>query len=189
MGEHASPRSLQQLRAEWRERLRQARDRAAAQVDEIGLADLRALRATIKEEIKRVEKQLPDPGPVETKGPMTVEQQAQHVQAALQYNALQVRKQLVAHELRRRALGPAAVEQEIEVPPTTQRYATLAWDVMEEAEAETTADVYREVARRVEEDVHITTVEKWLREKNPHHPEETDGRWTELRRAVLLASA
>jgi hypothetical protein len=60
---------------------------------------------------------------------------------------------------------------------------------MGETDAETTADVYREVARRAEEDVHLTTVEMWLREKNPHHPEETDGRWTELRRAVLLASA
>ena len=189
MSEHAPPRSLQQLRAEWRERMRAARDRAAAQVDDMGLADLRALRATIEEEMERVEERLPDPGPVETKGPMTAEQQAEHVQAALQYHALQVRKQLVTHELRRRALGPAAVENEIEVPPTTRHYATLAWDVMGETDAETTADVYREVARRAEEDVHLTTVETWLREKNPHHPEETDGRWAELRRAVLLASA
>ena len=189
MSEHAPPRSLQQLRAEWRERMRAARDRAAAQVDDMGLADLRALRATIEEEMERVEERLPDPGPVETKGPMTAEQQAEHVQAALQYHALQVRKQLVTHELRRRALGPAAVENEIEVPSTTRHYATLAWDVMGETGAETTADVYREVARRAEEDVHLTTVETWLREKNPHHPKETDGRWAELRRAVLLASA
>lgn len=42
---------------------------------------------------------------------------------------------------------------------------------------------------RADEDVHLTTVEMWLREKNPHHPEETEGRWTELRWAVLLASA
>ncbi|WP_263784315.1 hypothetical protein [Salinibacter grassmerensis] len=189
MGTHGPPRSLRQLRAEWRERLRTARDRAIAQVDDMGLADLRALRATIEEEMERVEKRLPDPGPVETKGPMTAEQQAQHVQAALQYHASQVRKQIVAHELRRRALGPAAVEDEIEVPPTTRHYASLAWDVMGETEVETTADVYREVARRADEDVHLATVEKWLREKNPHHPEENDGRWTELRRAVLLASA
>jgi len=183
------PTSLHQLRAEWRDRLRSARDRAVAQIDEMGLADLRALRATIKEEMERLEERLPDPGPVETKGPMTAEEQARHVRDALQYNALQVRKQVVAHELRRRALGPAAVEQEIEVPSTTKHYATLAWEVMGEADVDTTAEVYREVARRAEEDVHLTTVEKWLREKNPHHPEETEGRWTELRRAVLLASA
>lgn len=189
MSEHGPPQSLRQLRAEWRERLQSARDRAAAQVDEMGLADLRALRATIEEEMERVEARLPDPGPVETKGPITAEQQAEHVQAALQYHALQVRKQLVTHELRRRAFGPAALEQEIEVPPTTRHYATLAWEVMAEADVDTTAEVYREVARRADEDVHLTTVEEWLREKNPHHPEETDGRWTELRRAVLLASA
>lgn len=185
----APPTSLHQLRDEWRERLRTASDRAVAQVEEMGLADLRALRATIEEEMERLEKRLPDPGPVETKGPMTAEEQAQHVQDALQYNALQVRKQVVTHELRRRALGPTAVEQEVEVPPTTRHYATLAWEVMGEAEVDTTAEVYREVARRADEDVHLTTVEKWLREKNPHHPEETEGRWTELRRAVLLASA
>jgi hypothetical protein len=185
----APPNALHQLRAEWRDRLRAAADRATAQVDEMGLADLRALRATIAEEMERLEERLPDPGPVETKGPMTAEEQAQHVQDALQYNALQVRKQLVTHELRRRALGPAAVDEDLDVPPTTRHYATLAWEVMGEADVDTTAEVYREVARRVDEDVHLTTVEKWLREKNPHHPEETEGRWTELRRAVLLASA
>ena len=42
---------------------------------------------------------------------------------------------------------------------------------------------------KLDEDVHLTTVEMWLREKNPHHPEETEGRWMELRWAVLLASA
>jgi len=181
--------SLHQLRGEWRERLRTASDRATAQVAEMGLADLRALRDTIEEEMERLKERLPDPGPVETKGPMTAEEQAQHVQDALQYNALQVRRQVVTHELRRRALGPTAVEQEIEVPPTTKHYATLAWEVMGEGNVDTTAAVYREVARRADEDVHLTTVEKWLRGKNPHHPEETEGRWTELRRAVLLASA
>ncbi|GEM_PF-5795460 len=189
MTENAPPHSLQQLRAEWRERLCTARDRAAAQVDEMGLADLRALRATIEEEMDRVKERLPDPGPVETKGPMTAEQQAQHVQDALQYHALQVRKQIVTHELRHRALGPAATEADLDVPPTTKHYAALAWEVMGKADVDTTAEVYREVARRADEEVHLTTVEKWLREKNPHHPEETEGRWTELRRAVLLAAA
>ena len=37
--------------------------------------------------------------------------------------------------------------------------------------------------------VDVDELPAWLREKNPHHPEETEGRWTELRRAVLLASA
>ena len=37
--------------------------------------------------------------------------------------------------------------------------------------------------------VHLTTVETWLCEKNPHHPGEADGSWTELRRAVLLAQS
>ena len=181
--------SLQQLRTEWRERLRSACDRAAEQVDALGLADLRALRDTIDEEMTALEARLPDPRPVEAKGPMTAEEQAEHVQTALRYNALQVRRRVVHHELRRRALGPAAREQEVEVPPTTRRFATLAWEVMGEPGVDTTAAVYREVARRADGDVHLTTVEKWLRAKNPHHPEETDGRWTELRRAVLLASA
>jgi hypothetical protein len=97
MGEHAPPRSLQQLRAEWRERLQSARDRAAAQVDDMGLADLRALRATIGEEMERVEERLPDPGPVEP-GPMT-RAAAEHVQDALQYTRCSA-EQLVAHELR-----------------------------------------------------------------------------------------
>lgn len=187
--ESPPPQSLRELRAEWRERLRAARDRAAEQVNDLSLADLRALRATIDEELERLEEQLPDPGPVETKGPMTAEEQARHVQDALRYNALQVRRQLADHALRRKALGPAAGEETLDVPPTTKHYATLAWTVMGEGDVDTTAEVYREVARRADEDVHLTTVEKWLREKNPHHPEETDGRWTELRRAVLLASA
>jgi hypothetical protein len=181
--------SLQQLRTEWRERLRSACDRAAEQVDALGLADLRALRDTIDEEMTALEEDLPAPGPAAAQGPMTAEEQAEHVQTALQYNALQVRRQVVHHELRRRALGPAVRDEEETVPPTTRHYAGLAWEVMGEAEIDTTAAVYREVARRVDEDVHLTTVEKWLREKNPYHPEETDGRWTELRRAVLLASA
>jgi hypothetical protein len=181
--------SLQQLRAEWRERLRAACDRATEQVSDMGIADLRALCATIEEEMDALEDRLPAPGPIEAQGPMTAEEQAQHVQDALQYNALQVRRQVVAHELRRRALGPAALEREGEVPPTTKHFASLAWTVMGDPDVETTAAVYREVARRADEDVHLTTVEKWLREKNPHHPEETEGRWTELRRAVLLASA
>lgn len=185
----ARPTPLHQLRDEWRERLRRARDRAVAQVDEMGPADLRALRATIEEEMERLEARLPAPGPIATKGPMTAEAQAQHVQDALRHNALQVRKQVVTHALRRRALGPAAVEDDLEVPPTTKHYATLAWTVMGEPQVDTTAEVYREVARRVDEDVHLTTVERWLREKNPHHPEATEGRWAELRRAVLLASA
>ncbi|PSQ70209.1 MAG: hypothetical protein BRD31_04120 [Bacteroidetes bacterium QH_2_64_26] len=185
----ASAHALHRLRAEWRERLRAARDRATAQVEEMGIADLRALRATIEEERARLEERLPDPVPLEARGPMRSEEQAQHVQHALQYNALRVRKQIVAHELRRRALGPAAVEQEVDVPPTTKQYAGVAWTVMGEAEVETTTEVYREVARRLEDEVHLTTVEMWLREKNPHHPEDTEGRWTELRRAVLLAAA
>ena len=181
--------SLQQLRAEWRERLRAACDRAHEQVDGLGLADLRALRATIAEEMERLEERLPRPGPMQAQGPMTPEEQARSVEDALQYNALQVRRQVVQHELRRRALGPTAVEAEVDVPPTTRHYATLAWEVMGEPEVETPAQVYRAVAQRADEDVHLTTVEKWLREENPHHPEETEGRWTELRRAVLLASA
>lgn len=181
--------SLQQLRAEWRARLRSACERAAEQVDTLGLADLRALRDTIDEEMTALEEHLPAPGPVAAKGPMTAEEQAEHVRTALRYNALQVRRQVVHHELRRRALGPAARDEEETVPPTTRQYATLAWEVMGEAEVDTTTAVYREVARRAEGDVHLTTVEKWLREENPYHPEETEGRWTELRRAVLLASA
>lgn len=183
----SSPQSLRQLRTEWRERLRAACDRAREQVDGMGLSDLRALRTTITEELERLETRLPRPGPVQAQGPMTAQEQAEHVQAALQYNALQVRRQVVQHELRRRALGPAAVEEAVSVPPTTRHFAGLAWDVMGAPDIETTDAVYREVARRADEEVHLTTVEKWLREKNPHHPEETDGRWTELRRAVLLA--
>jgi hypothetical protein len=181
--------SLRQLRGEWRERLRRACDRAAAQVRDLGVADLRALRATIDEELTALREQLPEPGPMEARGPMTAEEQAESVQTALQYNALQVRRQIVQHELRRRALGPDAQPQDVEVPPTTARYARLAWTVMGEADVDTTTEVYREVARRADGNVHLTTVERWLREKNPHHPEATEGRWTELRRAVLLASA
>jgi len=181
--------SLHRLRAEWRERLRAARDRATEQVSEMGIADLRALRATIAEEMDRLEAHLPDPIPLEARGPMSADEQAQHVQTALHHNALQVRKQVVSHELRRRALGPAAVERTVDVPPTTKHYATVAWDLMGEADVDTVEAVYRAVADRLDEDVHLTTVEKWLREKNPHHPEETEGQWTELRRAVLLAAA
>lgn len=182
-------RSLQQLRSEWRERLRAARDSAKEQVDSMGVADLRALRATIEEELSAVEDRLPAPGPIEAKGPMTAEEQARNVQDALQYSALQVRRQVVQFELRRRALGAAAREGEVNVPPTTRQYAAIAWEVMSDPAVETTEDVYREVARRVDDDVHLTTVEKWLREKNPHHPEQTEGQWTELRRAVLLAAS
>ncbi|HKL88722.1 MAG TPA: hypothetical protein VJ884_06920 [Salinibacter sp.] len=189
MPSDAPPSSLQQLRTEWRERLRAACDRAHDQVDDMGLADLRALRATIEEEMDRLEDRLPRPGPMQAQGPMTAEEQAQYVEHALQYNALQVRCQVVQHELRRRALGPTAVETEVDVPSPTRHYATLAWEVMGEPDVDTPAQVYREVARRADDDVHLTTVEKWLREKNPHHPEATEGRWTELRRAVLLASA
>jgi hypothetical protein len=184
-----SSHTLHRLRAEWRDRLRAARDRATAQVEEMGVADLRALQVTIEEEMERLEEHLPDPVPLEARGPMSSAEQAQHVQRALQYNALRVRKQIVTHELRRHALGPAAVEQTVAVPPTTKRHASVAWTVMGEADVDTPEEVYREVARRADEDVHLTTVEMWLREKNPHHPEETDGRWTELRRAVLLAAA
>lgn len=180
--------SLQQLRDEWRERLRAACDRAVEQVDGLDVANLRALRATIDEKMERLDERLPDPAPVAAKGPMTAEEQAEHVQAALRYHALQVRRQVVQHELRRRALGPVAAAEAVDVPPTTKHYATLAWDVMGDPDVETTAEVFRAVARRADEDVHLTTVEQWLREKNPHHPEETE-RWTELRRAVLLASA
>jgi hypothetical protein len=180
---------LQQLRTEWRDRLRTACDQAAEQVEAMGMADLRALRTTIQEEMDRLAKRLPTPGPVEAKGPMTAEEQAQYVQEALQYNALQVRKQVVDQELRRRALGAASEPEATTVPPETRHLAALAWEVMGEAEVDTTEAVYREVARRAEADYHITTVETWLRDKNPYHPEATDGRWTELRRAVLLASA
>ena len=184
----ASP-SLQQLRSEWRERLRGACDQATAQVRDLGPADLRALRDTMDEELARLDEQLPAPGPVEAQGPMTAEEQAAYVQAALQYNALQVRRQVVQHELRRRVLGPAGVEDAVEVPEQTRRYAQVAWTVMGEPDVETTADVFRAVADRADEDVHLTTVERWLRDENPHHPEATEGQWTELRRAVLLASA
>jgi len=120
---------------------------------------------------------------------MTVEEQAQYVQAALRHNALEVRRQVVQHALRRRAFGPAGMEEAAEVPEQTQQYARIAWSVMGEPDVDTTAAVFREVARRAEGDVHLTTVERWLCDENPHHPAATDGQWTELRRAVLLASA
>ena len=185
----ASSPSLQQLRAEGRERLRGACDQATAQVQDLGPADLRALRDTIDEELERLDEQLPAPGPVEAQGPMTAEEQAEYVQAALRYNALQVRRQVVQHELRRRTLGPAGSEDAVDVPEQTRRYARRAWSVMGEPDVETTADVCRAVADRAAEGGHLTTVERWLREENPHHPEATEGQWTELRRAVLLASA
>lgn len=184
-----SARPLQQLRDEWRERLRSACDDATAQVRELGVADLRALRDTIDEELARLAEQLPAPGPVEAQGPMTAEEQAQYVQAALRHNALEVRRQVVQHALRRRAFGPAGMEEAAEVPEQTRQYARIAWSVMGEPDVDTTAAVFREVARRAEGDVHLTTVERWLRDENPHHPAATDGQWTELRRAVLLASA
>lgn len=185
----APPGSLQQLRAEWRERLRAASDRATEQVEGMSMSDLRALRETIAEEMETLEERLPDPSPLGARGAMTAEAQVQHVQRALQYNALQVRKQIVHHELRRRALGPTTLNEEVEVPSTTKQYAQLAWEVMGAPDVDTPMAVYREVAQRTEEDVHLSTVEKWLRQENPHHPEETEGSWTELRRAVLLASA
>ena len=183
------PRSLQQLRAEWRERLRRAQERAAEQVADMGIADLRALRETIREEMGALADELPEPGPVAARGPMSAGEQARHVQAALQYNALQVRKQVVQHELRRRALGPAMIEEEVDVPDRTRQLAQRAWEAMGDPDVTTLSGVYRAVARRADDDLHLTTVEKWLRQENPHHPEETEDSWTELRRAVLLARA
>ncbi|PSQ96665.1 MAG: hypothetical protein BRD55_05130 [Bacteroidetes bacterium SW_9_63_38] len=185
----ASSASLQQLRAEWRERLRSACDDATTQARDLGLADLRALRDTIDEALARLDDELPAPGPVEAQGPVTAEKQAAYVEAALRYNALQVRRQAVQHELRRRALGPAEGGNAVAVPEPTRRYARLAWTVMGKPDVETPDDVYRAVAERAEEDVHLTTVERWLRDENPHHPDASDGQWAVLRRAVLLASA
>ena len=184
-----SPNSLSATRAEWRTRLRAARDDAAAQVKDLGLADLRALRATLQEELDALEGQLPAPVPIDAKGPMQPDAQAAYVARALQYNAVQVREQVVAHELRQRALGSAAGAQDVSVPPKTRRLAALAWTVMGEGTVDSTPAVYREVARRADDDLHLTTVEKWLRQENPHHPEETKAGWSELRRAVLLAAA
>lgn len=181
--------SIRPIRAEWRKRLRTASNRATEQVADMGMADLRALRKTIQEEMDKLEERLPDPGPIETKGPMTAEEQAGYVQDALEYNELQVRKRIVSHELRRRALGSTGTDRDVAIPPETKRFAEVAWDVMGEGHIDTITAVFREVARRVEGNVHLTTVEKWLRRENPHHPEETDGSWTELRRAVLLASS
>ncbi len=120
---------------------------------------------------------------------MQPETQAAYVERALQYNAVQVRKQVVSHELRRRALGATADAQDLSVPEETKRLAALAWTVMGEGRVDSTPALYREVARRADEDLHLTTVEKWLRQENPHHPEETEAGWAELRRAVLLAAA
>ncbi len=175
--------ALHTIRENWRERLRSASDQAAAQVKELGIADLRALRTTIREEIDALKEQLPEPMPLEGRGPMTADEQAKHVRTALQYNALQVREQVVHHELRRRALG-----SDVDVPSKTKRLAEVAWNVMGDEDVDTVPAVYRKVARRIDEDLHLSTVEKWLRQENPHHPEEDEGRWTELRRAVLLAS-
>jgi len=186
---NASLPSPDQLRAEWRDRLRAARDRVIEQIEGMGIADLRALRTTIREEMDALDERLPTPGPVQTKGPMTAEEQAEHVRHALQYNALEVREQMVSHALRRRALGPRAVDEEATVPSRTKQYARLAWTVMVEGDAQTPEAVYREVARHAEDDVYLSTVEKWLRQENPHHPEESEGSWSELRRAVLLAAA
>ena len=155
----------------------------------MGIADLRALRETIQEELDALADDLPEPGPLAAKGPMSAGEQARHVQTALQYNALQVRVQVVQHELRRRALGPAMIEEEVAVPDRTRQLAELAWKVMGDPDVTTISAVYREVARRADDDLHLTTVETWLRQENPHHPEETDDSWTELRRAVLLATA
>ena len=180
---------LPPARAEWRTRLRAARDDVAAQVKDLGFADLRALRATLQEELDALENQLPAPSPIDAKGPMQPDAQAAYVERALQYNAVQVRKQVVAHELRRRALGSTTGTQGVSVPPKTERLAALAWTVMGEGQVDSTSAVYREVAQRADEDLHLTTVEKWLRQENPHHPEETEAGWAELRRAVLLAAA
>lgn len=175
--------ALHTIRENWRERLRAASDRAAQQVDGMGIADLRALRTTIREELDALREQLPDPIPLEGRGPMTTDEQAKHVRTALQYNALQVREQVVHHELRRRALGP-----EVEVPSKTKRFAEVAWDVMGRDDVQTVPAVSRAVADRLDDNLHLSTVEKWLRQENPYHPEEEEGSWTELRRAVLLAS-
>jgi hypothetical protein len=183
------PNALSPARAEWRARLEAARDDVVAQVQELGLADLRALRATLQEELDALADQLPSPGPLDAKGPMQPDAQAEYVARALEYNAVQVRKQVVSHELRRRALGSTAGGPDVSVPSKTKRLAVLAWTVMGEGQVDSTPAVYREVARRADKDLHLTTVEKWLRQENPHHPEETDAGWAELRRAVLLAAA
>jgi hypothetical protein len=185
----SAPATLHRLRDDWHDRLRAARDRAAEQVDGMGVADLRALRTTIDEEMDRLADTLPAPGPVPARAPMTAEEQAEHVRHALQYSALEVRRRIVDHELRRRALGPEAVEETASVPPRTKELAAIAWEVMAKGNAETTADVFRAVAERAGDDMHVTTAEKWLRRENPFHPEETEGRWGELQRAVLLAAS
>ena len=177
------------LRDAWRERLQAARDEARAQADDLGVAGLRALRTTIREEMEAVRAQLPAPLPAPLRGPMTADDQAAHVRRALQYAALQIREQVVHHALRRRALGPAAVEEEIDVPPRTRDLARLAWDVLGTDEASTPEAVYREVARRAPDDLYVATVEKWLRDENPHHPDDPDASWAAFRRAVLLAAA
>ena len=111
--------SLQQLREEWRERLRKASERAAAQVDDMGLADLRALRETIDDEIRRLEDRLPGPGPVAVKGPMSAEEQARHVQNALQYNALQLGPAVSCE-----ALGGVARHQHATAAPASRSVGT-----------------------------------------------------------------
>lgn len=182
-------RALHPVRAEWRDRLQTARDDAQAQVKELGLADLRALRATLDEELEAVADALPEPAPLEARGPMATDAQAQYVQQALRYNALQVRRQMVAHALRRRALGSTAPAHNVSVPDETKRLAALAWAVMGEGDADTPLAVYRAVAERAEADLHLTTVETWLRDENPHYPADAGDGWATLRRAVLLAAA
>lgn len=179
--------SLHQLREEWRDRLREASEQATEQVADMGVADLRALRATIREEKETLRAHLPDPGPIAATDPMTAEEQARHVRDALQFAALQVRERIVTHELRRRALGPTGVEEELTVPDTTRHLSRIAWSVMGRDDIDTVEDVFREVADRAEDENHLTAVETWLTTKNPHHSGTPDGNWADLRRAVLLA--
>mgnify|MGYP006934447559 FL=1 len=180
--------SLQQLRDEWREQLREASEQATRRVADMDIANLRALRATIREEKDDVRKRLPGPGAVAVAEPMTADEQARHVRDALLHAALQVREQIVTHELRRRARGPAGVEEDLAVPETTRRLARLAWDVMGRAEVKTVEDVFREVAARADTESHLTVVETWLTTRNPHYTEAADtASWADLRRAVLLA--
>ena len=189
MADDAPLPTLDTLRAEWRERLQAARDRAREQVESLGVADLRALRTTIREEMESVRERLPTPGPAAVQGPMTADEQAAHVRHALQYHALQVREQVVHHALRRRALGPAAIEEAIDVPPRTRELARRAWDVLGTDDATSPEALFRAVARRADDDLYVATVEKWLRDENPHHPDDAEAPWTTLRRAILLAAA
>lgn len=178
--------SLQQLRSEWRDRLQEASEQATEQVSGMDVANLRALRTTIREEKDALRSRLPDPGPLAAAEPRTADEQARHVRDALRYAGLKVREQIVEHELRRRALGPVGVEEELSVPDATRRLSQIAWEVMGRGDVETVEDVFREVADRADEN-HLTVVETWLTTKNPHHPGTTDGSWSDLRRAVLLA--